>query len=110
MVRDNYPAARLEPDGQMGMTNLRNAVLASTLLLDLELTELPQTALKRVADSSQQFAAYLAAGYNRNPVRVVKTYLKTRSMTGGSAPFENKMYVRIQAWVGNFLDRENSKT
>ncbi len=110
MVRDNYPAARLEPDFNLGMTNLHNAVLASLLLLDLELTELPQTALKRVKDSSTVFAAYLAAGYNRNPVHVVKTYLKTNSMTGGRAPFENKMYVRIQAWIGDFLTREYSKS
>ena len=40
----------------------------------------------------------------------MKTYLKTRSMTGGSAPFENKMYVRIQAWVGDFLSRQYSRT
>ena len=106
MVRDNYPAAQLEPDFNLGMTNLHNAVLASLLLLDLELTELPQATLKRVSDSSKTFAAYLAAGYNRNPVNVVKTYLKTKSMTGGHAPFENKMYVRIQAWVGDFLRRE----
>ena len=107
MVRDNYPAARLEPDFNLGMTNLHNAVLASLLLLDLELTELPRGALAKVTDSSKQFAAYLAAGYNRNPVHVVKTYLKTNSMTGGKAPFENKMYVRIQAWVGEFLNRKS---
>ncbi|MBA2588815.1 MAG: hypothetical protein H0U98_09345, partial [Alphaproteobacteria bacterium] len=110
MVRDNYPSARLEPDFNTGMTNLHNAVLASLLLLDLELTEMPRTMLKQVTDSSTHFSAFLAAGYNRNPVKVVKTYLKTRSMTGGSAPFENKMYVRIQAWVGEFLDRENRKS
>ena len=110
MVRDNYPAARLEPDFNLGMTNLHNAVLASLLLLDLELTELPKTTLKKVSDSSRTFAAYLAAGYNRNPVHVVKTYLKTNSMTGGRAPFENKMYVRIQSWVGDFLSREYSKS
>jgi hypothetical protein len=110
MVRENYPSARLEPDFNTGMTNLKNAVLASTLLLDLELTELPQTALKRIRDSSRDFAAYLAAGYNRNPVHVVKTYMKTRSMTGGKAPFENKMYVRIQSWVGDFLNREYSRS
>jgi hypothetical protein len=110
MVRDNYPAARLEPDFNLGMTNLHNAVLASLLLLDLELTELPKATLKKVSDSSKTFAAYLAAGYNRNPVHVVKTYLKTNSMTGGHAPFENKMYVRIQSWVGDFLSREYSKS
>ena len=110
MVRDNYPAARLEPDFNLGMTNLHNAVLASLLLLDLELTELPKATLKKVSDSSKTFAAYLAAGYNRNPVHVVKTYLKTNSMTGGRAPFENKMYVRIQSWVGEFLSREYSKS
>lgn len=110
MVRDNYPNARLEPDFNRGMTNLHNAVLASTLLLDLELTEMPKSMLKQVTESSAHFAAFLAAGYNRNPVKVVKTYLKTRSMTGGSAPFENKMYVRIQAWVGDFLSREASRT
>jgi len=110
MVRDNYPNARLEPDFNRGMTNLHNAVLASTLLLDLELTEMPKSMLKQVTESSAHFAAFLAAGYNRNPVKVVKTYLKTKSMTGGSAPFENKMYVRIQAWVGDFLSREYSRT
>jgi hypothetical protein len=110
MVRDNYPAARLEPDFNRGMTNLHNAVLASALLLDLELTEMPKSMLKQVTESSAHFAAFLAAGYNRNPVKVVKTFLKTRSMTGGSAPFENKMYVRIQAWVGDFLIRQYSKT
>lgn len=110
MVRDNYPAARLEPDFNRGMTNLHNAVLASALLLDLELTEMPKSMLKQVTESSAHFAAFLAAGYNRNPVKVVKTYLKTRSMTGGSAPFENKMYVRIQAWVGDFLSRQYSRT
>ncbi|HMH65090.1 MAG TPA: hypothetical protein VK515_05865 [Rhizomicrobium sp.] len=106
MVRSNYPKALLEPDFNLGMTNLHNAVLASLLLLDLELTELPQATLRKVSDSSKTFAAYLAAGYNRNPVHVVKTYLKTNSMTGGHAPFENKMYVRIQAWVGDFLKKE----
>ena len=110
MVRDNYPAARLEPDFNLGMTNLHNAMLASLLLLDLELTELPQSALKRFTESSKQLAAYLAAGYNRNPVNVVKTYLKTNSVTGGRAPFENKMYVRIQGWVGDFLEREYGKS
>lgn len=110
MVRDNYPAARLEPDFNTGMTNLHNAVLASLLLLDLELTEMPKGMLKQVTDSSTHFAAFLAAGYNRNPVKVVKTYMKTKSMTGGSAPFENKMYVRIQSWVGGFLDRENRRS
>ncbi|MCX7280925.1 MAG: hypothetical protein NTX21_05110, partial [Alphaproteobacteria bacterium] len=110
MVRDNYPAAQLEPDFNRGMTNLHNAVLASALLLDLELTEMPKSMLKQVTESSAHFAAFLAAGYNRNPVKVVKTYLKTRSITGGSAPFENKMYVRIQAWVGDFLSREYSRT
>ena len=110
MVRENYPAARLEPDFNRGMTNLHNAVLASALLLDLELTEMPKSMLKQVTESSDHFAAFLAAGYNRNPVKVVKTYLKTRSITGGGAPFENKMYVRIQAWVGDFLSREYSRT
>jgi APA family basic amino acid/polyamine antiporter len=55
-----------------------------------------------------QFAAFLAAGYNRNPARVAKTYRRTRSFTGGDVPFENKMYVRIQSWVGGFLQREYS--
>jgi len=106
MVRDNYPKALLEPNFQLGMTDLRNAVLASVLLLDLELTHLPRDYLKKVTDSSQQFAAFLAAGYNRNPVHVVQTYHRTHSFTGGKAPFENKMYVRIQSWVGGFLKRE----
>ena len=106
MVRANYPKAPLEPDFDRGMTQMRNAVLASVLLLDLELTQLPKATLKMVTDSSTQFAAYLAAGYNRNPAHVVQTYRRTRSFTGGSAPFENKMYVRIQSWVGGFLKRE----
>jgi hypothetical protein len=106
MVRTNYPAALLEPDFALGMTNLSNAVLASVLLLDLELTQLPQTTLKQFSDSSRQFAAYLAAGYNRNPAHVVQTYLRTHSLTGGHVSFENKMYVRIQSWVGDFLKKE----
>ena len=106
MVRDNYPKALLEPNFELGMGDLRNAVLASVLLLDLELTQLPRDYLKKVTDSSQQFAAFLAAGYNRNPVHVVQTYHRTHSFTGGKAPFENKMYVRIQSWVGGFLKRE----
>jgi hypothetical protein len=32
--------------------------------------------------------------------------MRTHSLTGGHAPFENKMYVRIQGWVGDFLKRE----
>ena len=106
MVRDNYPKALLEPNFELGMSDLRNAVLASVLLLDLELTHLPRDYLKKISDSSQQFAAFLAAGYNRNPVHVVQTYHRTHSFTGGKAPFENKMYVRIQSWVGGFLKRE----
>lgn len=106
MVRTNYPKALLEPNFDLGMSNLRNAVLATVLLLDLELTELPETTRKVVTKSSVQFAAYLAAGYNRNPVHVVQTYRRTKSFTGGNVPFENKMYVRIQSWVGGFLKRE----
>jgi hypothetical protein len=106
MVRTNYPKALLEPNFDLGMSNLRNAVLATVLLLDLELTELPEATRKVVTKSGVQFAAYLAAGYNRNPVHVVQTYRRTRSFTGGNAPFENKMYVRIQSWVGGFLKRE----
>jgi hypothetical protein len=106
MVRANYPSALLEPNFDLGMSDLKNAVLASVLLLDLELTHLPQKALKVISDSHVQFAAFLAAGYNRNPARVVKTYRRTRSFTGGDVPFENKMYVRIQSWVGGFLKRE----
>ena len=108
MVRVNYPKAPLEPSFDVGMTNLENAVLASVLLLDLELTELPHKTLKVVADSKTQFAAFLAAGYNRNPKRVVQTYRRTKSFTGGAVPFENKMYVRIQSWVGSFLNKEYS--
>jgi len=106
MVRDNYPKALLEPNFDLGMSNLRNAVLASVLLLDLELTHLPQKTLKVVSNSNIQLAAFLAAGYNRNPARVAKTFRRTNSFTGGDAPFENKMYVRIQSWVGGFLKRE----
>jgi hypothetical protein len=103
MVRTNYPKALLEPDFDRGTSDLNNSVLASILLLDLELTALPHDYLKRFTDSSQQFTAFLAAGYNRNPVHVVQTYLHTHSLTGGNAPVENKMYVRIQGWVGRFL-------
>ena len=53
MVRNNYPKALLEPDFKLGMTNLHNAVLASLLLLDLELTALPHDILKQFTDSSQ---------------------------------------------------------
>lgn len=106
IVRENYPAAHLEPDFAPGMVNLNNAVMASVLLLDLELTSVPKTYLKRFTDSSEQFAAFLAAGYNRNPVHVLKTYYRTHSFTGGHAPLENKMYVRIQNWIGIFLKKE----
>ena len=108
MVRTNYPKAPLEPSFDVGMTNLENAVLASVLLLDLELTQLPRTTLKVVTDSKVQFAAFLAAGYNRNAARVAQTYRHTHSFTGGAAPFQNKMYVRIQSWVGGFLNKEYS--
>jgi len=106
MVRSNYPKALLEPNFERGMGDLRNAVLASVLHLDLELTHLPRHYLGRITDSSQELAAFLAAGYNRNPVRVVKTYHRTKTFTGGNAPFETKMYVRIQSWVGTFLKKE----
>ncbi|HVW73242.1 MAG TPA: hypothetical protein VHC39_06360 [Rhizomicrobium sp.] len=106
MVRANYPKALLEPDFERGMSDLPNAIMASVLLLDLELTNLPQNYLKKFSDSRQQFTAFLAAGYNRNPVHVVETYHRTHTLTGGNAPFENKMYVRIQSWVGNFLKKE----
>jgi hypothetical protein len=108
MVRANYPKALLEPDFARGMTDLHNAVLASVLLLDLELTQLPQDYLKRFTDSSRQFSAFLAAGYNRNPAHVVETYHRTHSLTGGNVSFENKMYVRIQSWVGDFLKKQYS--
>lgn len=110
MVRNNYPKALLEPDFERGMGDLRNAVLASVLHLDLELTHLPRHYLERITDSSQELAAFLAAGYNRNPARVVKTYHRTKTFTGGNAPFENKMYVRIQSWIGQFLKKEYDVT
>jgi hypothetical protein len=106
MVRANYPKALLEPDFERGMTDLRNAVLASVLHLDLELSHLPGKYLKRITGSHQDFAAFLAAGYNRNPAHVARTYHRTRSFTGGNSPLETKMYVRIQSWVGRFLDKE----
>jgi hypothetical protein len=106
IVRQNYPAAHLDPDFALGMVDLNNAVMASVLLLDLELTAVPKTYLKKFTDSSQQFAAFLAAGYNRNPAHVLKTYYRTHSFTGGHAPLENKMYVRIQNWIGTFLKKE----
>jgi hypothetical protein len=110
MVRTNYPKALLEPNFERGMGDLRNAVLASVLHLDLELTHLPPHYLDRITDSSQELAAFLAAGYNRNPARVVKTYHRTKTFTGGNAPFETKMYVRIQSWVGQFLKKEYDVT
>jgi hypothetical protein len=106
MVRANYPKALLEPNFERGMSNLPNAVMASVLLLDLELTNLPERYFKQITDSQQQFAAFLAAGYNRNPVHVIQTYHRTHTLTGGNAPFENKMYVRIQSWVGSFLKKQ----
>jgi len=106
MVRASYPKALLEPNFDLGMTNLSNAVTASVLLLDLELTELPKDYLKSFSDSRAKFADFLAAGYNRNPVHVVQTYHRTHTFTGGKAPVENKMYVRIQDWVGGFLKKE----
>jgi hypothetical protein len=106
MVRNDYPKALLEPNFETGMTDLPNAVLASVLLLDLELINLPRDYLKRFAKSTQQFANFLAAGYNRNPVHVMQTYHRTHTFTGGNAPFESKMYVRIQSWVGGFLKRQ----
>lgn len=106
MVRKSYPTAQLKPDFEGGMKDLSNAVLASALLLDLELTSLPHNLIKQFTGSSQQLAAYLAAGYNRNPVHVLQTYKRTHSLTGGHAPVENKMYVRIQSWVGDFLKKE----
>jgi hypothetical protein len=106
MVRANYPSALLEPDFERGITDMKNAVLATVLLLDLELTQLPQDYLKRFDTSAQQLPAFLAAGYNRNPAHVVQTYHRTHSLTGGDAPFQSKMYVRIQSWVGSFLKKE----
>jgi hypothetical protein len=103
MVRTDYPKALLEPDFELGMSDLRNAVLASVLLLDLELTQLPHDYLKQFSDSSQRFTSFLAAGYNRNPIHVLQTYRRTKTFTGGDVPFENKMYVRIQSWVGRYL-------
>ena len=106
MVRDNYPAAPLEPNFDTAMRDLRNAVMASVLHMDLQLAHLPADYLKRFTDSSYHMAAFLAAGYNRNVVRVVRTYRRTRTFTGGDAPYENKMYVRIQDWVGGYLKRK----
>lgn len=106
MVRTDYPKALLEPNFEVGMTDLPNAILASVLLLDLELTDLPRDYLKRFTKSTQQFATFLAAGYNRNPVHVIQTYHRTHTFTGGNAPFQSKMYVRIQSWVGSFLKKQ----
>lgn len=106
MVRSDYPKALLEPNFELGMSDLPNAVVASVLLLDLELTDLPRDYLKRFTRSTQQFATFLAAGYNRNPVHVLKTYHRTHTFTGGNAPFESKMYVRIQSWIGGFLKKQ----
>lgn len=105
MVRTDYPKATLEPDFERGMTDLSNAVLASVLLLDLELTNLPHNYLKKFSDSSQRLTTFLAAGYNRNPAHVLATYRLTKTFTGGDVPFENKMYVRIEDWVGRYLKK-----
>ncbi|HUE63455.1 MAG TPA: hypothetical protein VMO78_03670 [Rhizomicrobium sp.] len=106
MVRTDYPKALLEPNFEVGMTDLPNAILASVLLLDLELADLPRDYLKRFTKSTKQFATFLAAGYNRNPVHVIQTYHRTHTFTGGNAPFQSKMYVRIQSWVGTFLKKQ----
>jgi hypothetical protein len=106
MVRINYPKALLESNFERDMIELQNAVLASVLLLDLKLTHLPHDYLKRFTDSDQQLTAFLAAGYNRNPVHVVRTYHRTHKFTAGDASFENKMYVRIQSSVGKILNKE----
>lgn len=106
MVRQNYPAAPLEPHFDTGMRDWRNAVMASVLHFDLQLAHLPAEYLKRFTDSSYHLTAYLAAGYNRNAVKVVKTYRRTRTFTGGDVSYENKMYVRIQDWVGGYLKRK----
>jgi hypothetical protein len=106
MVRDNYPSARLEPSFDIGMRDLRNAVIASVLHMDLELAHLPKDYLKRFTDSAYHLGAFLAAGYNRNPVNVVRTYKRTKTFTGGDVSYENKMYVRVQDWVGDWLKRK----
>ncbi|OAI42398.1 hypothetical protein AYO42_02505 [Rhizomicrobium sp. SCGC AG-212-E05] len=106
MVRENYPRAPLEPHFDTAMRDLRNAAMATVLHLDLQLAHLPADYLKRFTDSSYHLAAYLAAGYNRNTVKVVRTYRRTRTFTGGDTPYENKMYVRIQDWVGGYLKRK----
>ena len=106
MVRTNYPSAPLEPHFDTAMRDLRNAAMATVLHLDLQLAQLPAEYLKRFTNSSYHLAAYLAAGYNRNTVKVVRTYRKTRTFTGGDTPYENKMYVRIQDWVGDYLKRK----
>jgi len=103
MVRDNYPAARLEPNFDLGMRDLRNAIIATVLHMDLELAHLPAVYFKRFTDSTYHLTAFLAAGYNRNPVNVVRTYKRTNTFTGGDVSFENKMYVRMQDWVGTYL-------
>jgi hypothetical protein len=96
----------LEPNFERGMTDLRNAVLASVLHLDLELTHLPQKTLKTITTSNEHLTDFLAAGYNRNPAKVAQTYHRTKTFTGGNSPAETKMYVRIQGWVGRFLKKE----
>ncbi len=106
MVRTNYPSAPLEPHFDTAMRDQRNAVMASVLHMDLQLAHLPADYLKRFTDSSYHLTAFLAAGYNRNVVRVVRTYRKTRTFTGGDVSYENKMYVRVQDWVGSYLKRK----
>ncbi len=106
MVRENYPRAPLEPHFDTAMRDQRNAVMASVLHMDLQLAHLPADYLKRFTDSTYHLTAFLAAGYNRNVVRVVRTYRKTRTFTGGDVSYENKMYVRVQDWVGSYLKRK----
>jgi hypothetical protein len=106
MVRDNYPGAPLEPHFDTAMRDWRNAVMASVLHMDLQLAHLPADYLKRFKDSSYHLTAFLAAGYNRNVVKVVRTYRRTKTFTGGDVSYENKMYVRVQDWVGDYLKRK----
>ena len=107
MVRANYPKALLEPNFERGMSDLHNAVLASVLLLDLELTQLPRDYLNQVhripaSNSPPSWRPDTTA----IPPHVVQTYHRTHSLTGGNAPFQSKMYVRIQSSVGKFLHKE----
>ena len=47
-----------------------------------------------------------ATVYRRYPGKAELVFHAASCLTGGDAPFQSKMYVRIQSWVGSFLKTE----